>query len=175
MHEETLIKKLNWFYTLEKTQVENYLAQSKAMDDKYLKSALQRVALIEEKHVDNIQGIIISLGHTPTLLGDVLSPIIGMSMGKLLGLTEITTMMKLNIKVEAKAATDYAALINQLSESGGDRGILHTLRLNMVDEDMHSSWFAHVIRYAHDLEVPLSKVLSRELELGLENGGWGRE
>lgn len=162
LHEETFIKKLNWFYTLEITQVENYLAQSKAMENQYLKSALERVAFIEEGHVDNIHKTIISLGHSPTLLGDVLSPIIGMGMGNLLGLTELATMMKLNIKVEAKAAADYDHLIQQLIDAGGERGIIHTLRLNMIDEDMHSSWFTSVISHADKLDVPLSVLLSRD-------------
>lgn len=162
MNEEELVKKLNWFYTLEITQVENYLIQSKAIDDKYLKVSLERVAFSEESHVDNISKIIIALGHSPNIVGDVLSPIIGVSMGKIISLTDLSTMMRLNIKVEAKAATDYREMIEQLTNSQGEKGVLHTLRMNMIDEDMHASWFYHVMQYSNQLDEPLSAILSRE-------------
>ncbi|TLM98783.1 hypothetical protein FDZ73_22925 [bacterium] len=81
-----------------------------------------------------------------------------------------------NIKIEAKAETDYNELIRELESGNYDRSLLRTLQQNMVDEDLHSSWFAHVIEYLHDRPWPMSPVLagqsgdSRTNEKGNENG-----
>lgn len=160
MDQKTLLSRLNWFYSLEVTQVDNYLAQSKALEDSYIATGIERIALLEQEHVNNLSAIIINLGAKPSMLGDMLSPIIGTALGKVLGTTDVATMLKANIKIEAKAATDYQKLIRELEAGDHDQGMLKTLQYNMTDEDLHSSWFAHVIEQLENPAWPLSPVLA---------------
>lgn len=164
MDSKTLLSRLNWFYSLEVTQVDNYLAQSRAVSDPYVSAGLERVALIEQGHVENLSSMIINLGARPSMLGDVLSPIIGTALGRVLGTTDVATMLKANIKIEAKAATDYQKLIHDLMSDEHDQGMVKTLQYNMTDEDLHSSWFAHVIGQLDDPTWPLSPVLAGQTD-----------
>ncbi|MFZ5640551.1 MAG: ferritin-like domain-containing protein [Bacillota bacterium] len=158
-----LLSRLNWFYSLEVTQVDNYLAQSKAVDDPYIAAGLERIALLEQEHVNNLSGIIISLGAKPSIISDILSPLFGTAMGKVLGTTDVALMLQTNIKIEAKAATDYYKLIRELESGNYDQGMLRTLQYNMVDEDFHSSWFAHVLERPDNRSWPMSPVLAGQL------------
>lgn len=160
MDQKTLLSRLNWFYSLEVTQVDSYLAQSKAVSDTYIATGLERVAQIEQGHVDNISSMIINLGGKPSLLGDVLSPILGTALGKVLGTTDVATMLNANIKIEAKAVTDYQQLIRDLTSGEHEHGMVKTLQYNLTDEDLHSSWFAHVIEQLGHPVWPLSPVLA---------------
>ena len=160
MELKKLLAKLNWFYSLEVTQVDNYLAQSKAVDDPYIAAGLERIALLEQEHVNNLSEIIIGLGAKPGIISDILSPLFGTAMGKLLGTTDIASMLQTNIKIEAKAATDYYKLLRELESGDNDRGMLRTLQHNMVDEDFHSSWFAHVLEQLENRSWPMSPVLA---------------
>ena len=54
MDKETLISKLNWFYSLEINQVDLYMAQSKTFKGSYESVVFERTAYIEQQHVDNI-------------------------------------------------------------------------------------------------------------------------
>lgn len=160
MDHKTLLGRLNWFYSLEVTQVDNYLAQSRAVDDPYIATGLERVALIEQGHVDNISKIIINLGSKPSMLGELLSPVLGTTLGKVLGTTDVVTILKANIKIEALAVTDYQKLIRELQSSEHDREILKTLQHTLLDEDLHTSWFAHVLELMDDSPWPLSPALA---------------
>jgi bacterioferritin len=170
-----LLAKLNWFYSLEVTQVDNYLAQSKTVDDPYIATGLERIALLEQEHVNNLSGIIISLGAKPSIISDVLSPLFGTAMGKVLGTTDLALMLQTNIKIEARATTDYDKLIRELEAGNYDQGMLRTLQYNMIDEDLHSSWFAHVMERLDNRSWPMSPVLAghirkdRPNEKGLRN------
>ncbi|MCL4425867.1 MAG: ferritin-like domain-containing protein [Firmicutes bacterium] len=161
MDQEELLSRLNWFYSLELTQVDNYLAQSRAVDDPYVATGLERVASMEKGHADKISDLVIGSGGQPTRVGDVLSPILGAALGKFLGATDVATMLKTNIKIEAKAVTDYQKLIRELESDGYDPALLKSLQQNLVDEDLHSSWFAQVINGLPDRSWPLSPVLAQ--------------
>lgn len=166
MDQKTLLSRLNWFYSLEVTQVDNYLMQSKAIADPYISTGLERVALIEQGHVDNISKMIIALGGKPSMAGELLSPLLGTVMGKALGWTDVATMLKANIRIEAKAVTDYQKLIDEMTWAGHDRGMVKTLQYNLTDEDLHSSWFAQVIEQLQANRAwPLSPALAGQ------NGG----
>lgn len=160
MELKKLLARLNWFYSLEVTQVDNYLAQSKAVDDLYIATGLERIALLEQEHVNNISGIILYLGAKPSIVGDVLSPLFGTAMGKILATTDVATMLEANIKIEAKAAADYQKLIRELEAGNHDRGLIKTMQYNMTDEDLHTSWFIHVIEQMDTRPWPLSPVLA---------------
>lgn len=134
-----MINRLNWFYSLEMNQVELYTIQSKKVDDIYIKKVLERVAEIESGHVQNIGEKIRELGGTPTLLGEMLSPVTGKIAGFLTAWPGIITVLKADIALEEKAMKDYKDFILQ---SGNDVNLFALLWSNLVDEDLHTSWFA---------------------------------
>lgn len=142
MDKEQLISKLNWFYTLELNQVDLYIAQSKAFDGTYISQAFERIAYIEQQHVDNIAEKIKEMGGTPTRIGDVISPIIGSIAGKLISLSGLENTLKANILIEHKAMKDYKDLIDTLRSENQDKELLKILQNNHIDEDLHTAWFS---------------------------------
>ena len=142
MNKLQLLSKLNWFYSLELNQVDLYVSQSRTFKNTYIGQAFQRIAYIEQQHVDNIAEKIKELDGTPTKLGDVISPIIGSVAGKLVSLSGLQNTLKTNILIEQKAMKDYRDLIETVQTENGDEELLKILTNNHVDEDLHTAWFA---------------------------------
>lgn len=138
-----IIARLNWFYSLELNQVDLYTAQSKRQEDIYLQRVLERVAGIEQQHVDNIAAQIKSLGGTPTRLGDVLAPLAGQIAGKITASLGAITVLKADIKLEEKAMQDYKDFI---LKAGADQDIFNLLWNNLIDEDLHTAWFTRKVQ-----------------------------
>lgn len=147
MHEKELVTKLNWFYSLELNQVDLYTAQAHAMEDIYLAKTLARIAAIEQQHVDNMAAEIKRRGAEPTRLGDVISPLLGKTAGFLSGLVGPKAILKLDITLEEKAMKDYKDLIVRI---GNDPHLFDVLWDNLIDEDIHTAWFANKLR---ELEI----------------------
>ncbi|MHB8075318.1 ferritin-like domain-containing protein [Desulfosporosinus fructosivorans] len=142
MDMDTLISKLNWFYTLELNQVDFYYAQSKAFKGRYSSIVLERCANIEQNHVDNIGEKIKDLGGKPTVLGDIISPIIGKVAGELISMTGLEDTLAIDIMIEQKAMKDYNDLIEKLHKDNyGDKELIKILQHNFVDEHLHTEWF----------------------------------
>ncbi|WP_072772488.1 MULTISPECIES: ferritin-like domain-containing protein [Desulfitobacterium] len=143
MDQEDLIRRLNWFYSLELNQVELYKVQSKQFKDHYAGQVFERVAAIEQSHVDNVAARITSLGAKPTLLGEVVSPILGMSLGNLMSLTGLERALQLNMELERKAMSDYKKLVQDLVAGGEDPSgdLCSQLKHNFVDEHLHTALF----------------------------------
>lgn len=142
MNMETLIAKLNWFYSLELNQVDIYNAQSKAFKGRYSGIVFERCAYIEQNHVDNIGEKIKELGGKPTVLGDIISPIIGRVAGELISMTGLEDTLSINIMIEQKAMTDYNNLIEKLHQDNYcDKELIKILQHNFVDEHIHTEWF----------------------------------
>ncbi|MCL6635942.1 MAG: ferritin-like domain-containing protein [Peptococcaceae bacterium] len=139
MRTETLIARLNWFYSLELQQVDLYSAQARSVDDIYLARVLARVAAVEQQHVENIAGEIKRLGGVPTKLGGAVAPLAGRLAGALTGALGPRIMLKANISLEEKAMKDYKNLI---VKAGGDPRLFAVLWDNLIDEDLHTAWFA---------------------------------
>lgn len=137
MDQDKLIGQLNWFYSLEQSQVELYSTQAKRVKDNYLSRALDRFAVIEQQHVDNLAEFIKNLGGKPTSLGDVVAPLVGKTLGSLLGLTNHKLMLQTNIVLESKAMEDYKKLLGQIGDQGN---LTMTLWSNLIDEDLHTRW-----------------------------------
>lgn len=142
MKEKELFAKLNWFYSLELNQVDFYTAQAKAMEDIYLSKTLTRVAGIEQQHVDNIAEQIRKLGAEPTRLGDVIAPLLGKTAGYLSGALGSEAVLKIGITLEEKAMKDYKDLIVRVN----DEHLFNTLWNNLIDEDLHTAWFANKLK-----------------------------
>ena len=142
MDTDTLISKLNWFYSLELNQVDLYNAQSKAFKGSYSGLVFERCASIEQEHVDNIGEKITQLGGKPTTLGDIISPLIGKVAGELIAMTGLEDTLAINIIIEQKAMTDYNALIAKLQQDKYvDNELTKILQHNFVDEHLHTEWF----------------------------------
>ncbi|MEW5954675.1 MAG: ferritin-like domain-containing protein [Bacillota bacterium] len=142
MNEKQLIAKLNWFYSLELSQADLYTAQSRNMEDIYLAKTLARIAVIEQQHVDNIAAEIKRRGAEPTMLGDVISPILGKVAGSFTGFMGPKTVLKVGIDLEEKAMRDYKEFIVQ----AGDERLFNILWDNLIDEDLHTAWFANKLK-----------------------------
>ncbi|MCK8824862.1 demethoxyubiquinone hydroxylase family protein [Fuchsiella alkaliacetigena] len=142
MQRKKLINKLNLFYSLELNQVDLYTAQSQKVKDSYTSQAFERIAYIEQQHVDNIAEKIKELGARPSKLGDVISPIVGKLAGKVLSLSGLENILKVNILLEQKAMEDYQKLIESLNKDNQQQEeLLKILKFNHIDEDLHTAWF----------------------------------
>ncbi|MGQ9825282.1 MAG: ferritin-like domain-containing protein [Desulfotomaculales bacterium] len=120
-----------------------YTAQSRRQEDICLQRVLERVAGIEQQHVDNIAAQIKRLGGTPTKIGDVLAPIAGQTAGKALARIGTAAVLRTNIRLEEMAMRDYKDF---LLKAGGDRELFNLLWNNLIDEDLRTSWFASKLR-----------------------------
>ena len=161
MNTEALISKLNWFYSLELNQVDLYNAQSKAFKGRYSGIVFERCAYIEQNHVDNIGEKIKELGGKPTVLGDIISPIIGKVAGELISMTGLEDTLAINIMIEQKAMKDYNELIEKLHQDNyGDKEMIKILQYNFVDEHLHTEWFrTKIIAMKHLNSLPSILVL----------------
>ncbi|HHV64645.1 MAG TPA: ferritin-like domain-containing protein [Peptococcaceae bacterium] len=142
MDKKSLIKRLNWFFSLELNQVDLYKAQSKAFAEEYAGLVFERLSQIEQGHVDNIGAKIKELGANPTVIGDVISPILGHTAGTVIGKMSLAEVLKINTMIEQKAMKDYKSLINELKESlYGSKELITLLQQNFIDENLHTEWF----------------------------------
>lgn len=139
MESKKIMAKLNWFYSLELNQVDLYMAQSKKTEDIYISKVLERASYIEQQHVDNIAAKIKKLGGLPTVLGDVVSPLLGKTLGAITGALGIVPLLKADIILEEKAMSDYKDFI---LKAGKDSELFSLLWANLIDEDFHTSWFS---------------------------------
>lgn len=143
MHKDDIITRLNWFYSLELEQVDLYTTQAHTVNDIYLSKALARVATIEQQHVDNIAAEIKRLGARPTRLGDIIAPLLGTAAGALTGALGSGVLLKANISLEEKAMKDYK---NFILKAGDDPRLFALLWDNLIDEDLHTAWFANKLK-----------------------------
>lgn len=142
MDMETLVSKLNWFYSLELNQVDLYYAQSKAFKGRYSGLVFERCAYLEQNHVDNIGEKIKELGSKPTVLGDMISPIVGKIAGGMISSMGLENTLSSNIMIEQKAMKDYNDLIQKLlQDETNDKELIKILQHNFVDEHLHTEWF----------------------------------
>ncbi|MDR3540613.1 MAG: ferritin-like domain-containing protein [Desulfosporosinus sp.] len=143
MNVDTIISKLNWFYSLELNQVDLYHVQSKTFNGRYSGVVFERCAYIEQNHVDNIGEKIKGLGGKPTVLGDIISSIIGKLAGELISMTSLEDTLAINIMLEQKAMKDYNDLIQKLHQEDNEDNddLIKILQHNFVDEHLHTEWF----------------------------------
>jgi bacterioferritin len=145
MDKDTILQRLNWFYALELAQVDNYTAQSKLAKEPYISRALERFAIIEQQHVDNIAAEIEKYGVAASKTGDILSPYVGKLIGHITPTAGVSKMLKVNIALEQKAKRDYRKFISELD----DERLKKILWDNFIDEDLHTSW---MISQVHQLD-----------------------
>lgn len=142
MNEQDLIRSLNWFYSLEIEQMDLYNTQAQAAGDLYLQQVLTRVAEIEQEHVLNLEAELKRRGASPTRLGAILAPILGMAAGTILNWTNPRTVLRANITLEEKAMADYKGLILKVAE----KPLFDLLWSHLIDEDLHTAWFSNKLK-----------------------------
>lgn len=148
MEKEALIKKLQWFYFLELNQVNLYLAQSREVDDFYLKQALSRIADVEQRHVENIKAKLAQLGGAPSLTGERIAPISGSMGGLVTAKAGTIAILKANIDLEEKAMKDYKDFILHV---GRHDDLFEMLWDHLIDEDLHTAWFSNKVKELEEI------------------------
>lgn len=142
MDNDTLLKWLNWFYTLEIGQVDLYLNQAKETKDEYIAHVLLKVAEIEARHARVFREIIYKLGRKPLKIDALLSYITGFIPGKITPLFGTVNSFYYNYILETIAMADYKLLIKRVEPvSPLRRDLLEILMNNLVEEDLHRVWF----------------------------------
>ncbi len=142
MNRNILLKWLNWFYTLEMSQVELYLNQAKQSNDTYLTGVLLNMAETETKHAKSIKEIIIKLDSQPMLVDKLLSQIIGLLPAQLFSIIGEYNLLWYNFTLESIAIHDYRFFLSFLDiNSKIERELAVVLLNNMIEEDLHRHWF----------------------------------
>jgi len=141
---QKVIRKLNWFYSLELNQVDLYSEESRKTSDQYLKKTLERIANIEQQHAETIAQTINELGKKPTAVGNVLAPALGKITGKSISMMGMENLLKFNIILEKKAMKDYRNFILKIHPTYKE--LAHILYSNLIDEDLHIAWFTKKLK-----------------------------
>lgn len=141
MDKQALINRLNWFYSLEITQVEHYMIQSRYYKDEEASTAMEHFSQVEQQHVDNISAEIRGLGAEPSKVGELAAPALGFVGGNILSVSGMENALKVNIKIEEMAVSDYQNLINTLNKDGYNEKLVKILQFNLLDEQLHILWF----------------------------------
>ena len=137
--EKDILKKLNWFYSLEMNQVSLYHAQSKKVNDIYLKKTLERVAVIEDQHVKNIADMINQYGGKPTGVGEFVA-LSAARWREILSAHQGQPVYLRQISLGAKAMADYRDFI---LKAINHQELSDLLWSNLIDEDLHTAWFSN--------------------------------
>lgn len=142
LNDKVLLRWLNWFYTLEMGQIDLYVNQAKQSNDDYIKHVLLKIAEIELNHARMFKDIIIRLGSKPLKIDSLLSYITGLLPGKLTPLFGTVNFFYYNYVIETMAIYDYKKLIKKIEpDSVLHCDLLDILTNNLVEEDIHRSWF----------------------------------
>ncbi len=172
MENNQLIAQLNWFYSLEQSQVKLYTAQSKWFAKRYSGIVFERIALIEQQHVDNIAAKIREIGGTPTFLGDLIAPLFGRLAGNISAQTGLNGVLSLNIALEQKAMQDYNKLISRLRQENPDSAeTIRLLQHNFVDEHLHTEWFRNklIASKQYDFTVKQRNLFGRKYSVSVSD------
>lgn len=132
-----ILLRLNWFYTLECEQTQYYLTKAKQSEDSYIERVLLLTSEVEAEHVKNISDWIVRLGGQPTHLGEELGTWFGTTAAYFSHLSGIDRMFEVSILLEEKAMSDYREMIKQVD----NWELVQTLWNNLIEEDLHCSWF----------------------------------
>ncbi len=142
MNKNTLIKWLNWFYTLEVSQVDLYLTQAKNTEDDYIAHVLLKVAESEAKHAELFSDILNRLGSKPYKIDSLISYIAGHIPGQITPLTGTVNLFLYNYTLETIAIADYKKLLKMIEpKTDLDQDLITILMSNLIDEDFHRIWF----------------------------------
>jgi rubrerythrin len=134
---EQLTFKLREFYLLEVYQVKLYSAQVKSLPDEYNARAFEKMAEIEQGHVDYYAEKMreYSIG-IPEAADDVFS-FAGFVTAKTLDLLSLKERYQLSVTLESKAITMYHDFIKMADDN---QQLQKMLWCYLVDEEFHKFW-----------------------------------
>ncbi|MFW6287587.1 MAG: demethoxyubiquinone hydroxylase family protein [bacterium] len=142
MKDNTLIKWLNWFYTLEIGQVDLYLTQAKKSEDDYIAHVLLKVAETEARHAELFSDILNRMGTKPYKIDSLISYITGHIPGLITPLTGTANLFLYNYTLETIAIREYKNLIRSIDvKSDLHQDLVNILMSNLIEEDFHRIWF----------------------------------
>ncbi|MEJ6950356.1 demethoxyubiquinone hydroxylase family protein [Natronospora cellulosivora (SeqCode)] len=142
MNENTLIKWLNWFYSLEVGQVDLYLSQAKKSEDEYISRVLLKTAETEVKHAELFSDIINRMGYKPYKIDILISYITGHIPGLITPLVGTVNFFYYNYMIETLAMADYKKLLKMIEpKSDLYQDLINMLMNNLIEEDYHRVWF----------------------------------
>jgi len=134
---KVIISGLKKFYVLEKFQVAYYKSQLSAPQDKYYRTAFEKMVEIESGHVDYFAQ---KLKETGTELPEVTSSLFEIAskiLGESVELTGQYNTCKLGIALENEAIKMYKTLIE---EARDQEELYKALIGNLIDEEFHTFW-----------------------------------
>ncbi len=145
MDNVSLLAWLNWFYTLEVSQVHLYLNQAKSSknnNNDYIAHVLLKVAEIEAEHAVNFEKIFKKLDTEPASINSLFSYLTGSIPGKLTSGLETANFFYYNYLLETIAMDHYQKFINKIEpDSEFNSDLLELLLNNLIEEDLHRLWF----------------------------------
>lgn len=142
MNDATLLKWLNWFYTLETSQVDLYLSQAKKNEDDYITLVLLKIAETESKHAEMFNDIIVRMGARPYKIDAFISYITGHIPGMITPLTGTVNSFLYNYTLETIAIGDYKSLLKKIKpRTDIHQDLINILISNLIEEDFHRIWF----------------------------------
>lgn len=145
MKTRELINQLNEFLFLEQGQVALYQMMARAAPTRHQRLGLLRLAAIEEEHVRNINGLLLTIGGKVQGLPEFMESQWGywlsrMGLSALISGTRILanweTVLRGAVLGEEKAISSYRQLLRQVR----DREIEAILWFNLIDEELHACW-----------------------------------
>lgn len=145
MKKNSLLNWLNWFYTLEVSQVHLYLNQarsSKNNSKNYIARVLLKTAEIEAEHAINFDKIFKKLNTKPARINSLFSYLTGFIPGKFTPGLGTENFFYYNYTLETIAMDHYQKFINKLEPDNQLHSeLLELLVNNLIEEDLHRLWF----------------------------------
>lgn len=135
MEQVKVLKTLQFFLALEKSQVKFYSIQSKWANDRDIQKGLLRLQAIEQSHVENISVMIEKIGGNPSLVTEA-GKLGGLMLGETSGLAGDAAMLNLGASIEDKAISDYENFIKNIN----DPILQEVMENNKIDEELHAAW-----------------------------------
>lgn len=134
-----LIVRLKEFYQLETFQVAFYKAQVDSAIDEYYAKAFNKLAQIEQGHVDYFAGLIEQAGESlPAKVGSIFK-LAGHILGEAVESAGQQNTCKLGVLLENKALKHYKKFIAE-SKDKQYNVIRNTLIEYQLDEEFHTLW-----------------------------------
>ncbi|HEX3047436.1 MAG TPA: ferritin-like domain-containing protein [Bacillota bacterium] len=134
---EQLTFKLREFYLLEVFQVQLYNAQVKSFPDEYNAVAFEKMAKIEQGHVNYYAGKMQEYGISKPEIADDVFSFAGFVTAKTLDLLSFKERYQLAVTLETKAIKMYHDFI-EMTEA--DHELRKMLWEYLIDEEFHKFW-----------------------------------
>lgn len=137
--DDKLIFRLKEFYELETLQVAFYKAQVDSAPDEYYAKAFNKLAIIEQGHVDFFRSLIEQAGESlPAKIGSLFK-LTGHILGETIESTGQHNTCKLGVLLENEAIKHYKTFVSE-SKDKQYTVIRNTLIEYQLDEEFHKLW-----------------------------------